>query len=215
MDVSRILPNLFVGPAPKSSRDIICLKQDYEISAILNVQTDEDIPIPPGRGRAGRYDYEYRRNGTANHFMFCQPLGNWRRVSVREQKTAKDWAEEVAKLLDEDFPKVEKVVLVCDNLNTHTIASFYEAFPPRQARAYVERLEIHYTPKHGSWLDAAEIELSVLTKQCLDRRIPNIATLRREVAAWQRGRNASRKGVDWQFTTPKARVKLKRLYPQY
>ena len=172
-------------------------------------------PIPACRGHARRYDYEYRRNGTANHFMFCQPLGNWRRVSVREQKTAKDWAEEMARLLDRDFPKAEKVVLVCDNLNTHTIASFYEAFPPKQARKYVKRLEIHYTPKHGSWLDAAEIELSILTQQCLDRHIPNIKTLRREVEVWQRRRNSSGKGVDWQFTTPKARIKLKRLYPQY
>ncbi len=173
------------------------------------------VPIPVKPGQVERYDYEYRRNGTANHFMFCQPLGNWRRVSVRERKTSKDWAQEMAQLLDEDFSEAEKVILVCDNLNTHKVASFYEAFPPEEARNYAKRLEIHYTPKHGSWLDAAEIELSILTKQCLDRRIPNIETLRREVEAWQRHRNASDKGVDWQFTTSDARTKLKRLYPQY
>ena len=134
-------------------------------------------------------------------------------VCMDEQPT--QFIEEMARLLDQDVPKAEKVVLVCDNLNTHSIASFYEAFPPKQARNYVKRLEIHYTPKHGSWLDAAEIELSILTKQCLDRCIPNIETLRREVNAWQRRRNASKKGVDWQFTTSKARIKLKRLHPQY
>ena len=129
--------------------------------------------------------------------------------------TAKDWAEEMATLLDEDFSEAEKIILVCDNLNTHKIASFCETFPPEQARNYANRLEIHYTPKHGSWLDAAEIELSILTKQCLDRRISDTETLRREVAAWQGDRNASDKGVDWQFTTSNARAKLKRLYPQF
>ena len=172
------------------------------------------VPLPAEPGQAERYDYEYRRNGTANHFMFFQPLGNWRRVSVREQKTSKDWAVEMATLLDEDFPEAKKVILVCDNLNTHKIASFYETFPPERAWNYAQRLEIHYTPKHGSWLNAAEIELSVLTKQCLGRRIPNIETLRTEVATWQRDRNASKKGIDWQFTTSNALIKLKRLYPQ-
>jgi hypothetical protein len=172
------------------------------------------VPLPAEPGQAGRYDYEYRRNGTANHFMFFQPLGNWRRVSVREQKTAKDWAQEMATLLDEDFPEAEKIILVCDNLNTHKIASFYETFPPEQARDYAKRLEIHYTPKHGSWLDAAEIELSILTKQCLGRRIPNIETLRQEIAAWQRDRNASDKGLDWQYPPPEPRPKPTRLYPQ-
>ncbi len=172
------------------------------------------VPLPGAPGRAPRYDYEYRRNGTANHFMFGQPLGNWRRVAVRERKTALDWAQEIAKLLDEDFPEAEKVVLVCDNLNTHKIASLYEAFPPERARAYVSRLEIHFTPKHGSWLNAAEIELSILTKQCLDRRIPNLDTLKTEVANWQTKRNQIDKGVNWQFTTENARIKLKRLYPQ-
>jgi hypothetical protein len=135
------------------------------------------IPVPARPGQAKRYDYEYRRNGTANHFMFCQPLGNWRRVGVREHKTARDWAEEMARLLDEDFPKVEKMVLICDNLNAHTAASFYGTFPLEQARKYVKRWEIHHTPKHGRWLNAAEIELGILTKQCLDRRIPNIQIL--------------------------------------
>ena len=147
--------------------------------------------------------------------MFSQLLGNSRRVSVRERKTSKNWAQEMATLLDEDFPDTKKVILVCDNLNTYKIASFDEVFPPEQARKYTMRLEIHYTPKHGSWLDAAEIELRILTKQCLDLRIPNLETLRREVAAWQRDRNKSDKGVDWQFTTSDARTKLKRLYPQF
>jgi hypothetical protein len=193
-----------------AAHPVVCM-DEQPVQLIEETRT----PLPAKPGQVKRYDHEYRRNGTANHFMFVQPLGNWRRVSVRERKTSRDWAQEMARLLDEDFPEVEKIILVCDNLNTHKIASFYEAFPPGQARNYANRLEIHYTPKHGSWLDAAEIELSILTKQCLDRRIPNIDTLRQEVAAWQRDRNASDKGVDWQFTTPDARTKLKRLYPQY
>ena len=173
------------------------------------------IPIAAAPGQPERYDYQYVRNGTVANFMFSQPLGNWRRVSVRERKTCLDWAEEIAHLLDVDFPDADVVVLVQDNLNTHKIGSLYERFPPEQARAYAKRLEIHYTPKHGSWLDAAEIELSILTKQCLNRRIGDIETYRREVQAWQNTRNNSGKGVDWQFTTNDARIKLKRLYPQF
>ena len=190
-------------------RPVVCM--DEQPTQLIEEIT---TPLPCEPGKPERYDYEYRRNGTANHFMFCQPLGNWRRVSVRERKTALDWAEEIAILLDEDFPDTEQVVLICDNLNTHKIASLYEAFPPQQARDYVSRLEIHYTPKHGSWLNAAEIELSILTKQCLGRRIPDLATLKSQVAAWQNQRNESDKGVDWQFTAKDARVKLKRLYPK-
>lgn len=160
------------------------------------------------------YDYEYQRNGTANHFLFTEPLGSWRRVSVRETKTRKDWAQEMKQLLDEDYPLAQKVVLVCDNLNTHTPGAFYETFEPREARRLVERLEIHYTPKHGSWLNIAETELSVLTRQCLNRRIDDVKMLRREVSAWATLRNGDQSGVDWQFKTPDARVKLKRLYPQ-
>ena len=173
------------------------------------------IPIPASPGRPFRYDNQYVRNGTVTNFMFCQPLGNWRRVSVRERRTQRDFAEEIAHLLDIDFPDVEVVVLVMDNLNTHKLGSLYERFPADRARAYARRLEIHPTPKHGSWLNVAEIELSVLTKQCLNRRIGDIVTFRREVKAWQDTRNASDKGVDWQFTTADARTKLKRLYPQF
>jgi len=147
--------------------------------------------------------------------MFSQPLGNWRRVSVRERKTSLDFAEETAHLLDVDFPDAEVVVLVMDNLNTHTIGSLYKRFPPDKAREYAKRLEIHDTPKHGSWLNVAEIELSILTKQCLNRRIGDIETYRREIEAWQNARNDTEKGIHWQFTTTDAHAKLKRLYTQF
>lgn len=171
-------------------------------------------PLPLEPGKPERYDYEYERNGTTNIFMFSQPLAGWRRASVREKKTARDWAEEIRILLEEDFPHVEKIALVCDNLNTHTPASLYKAFEPDQARALVERLEIHFTPKHGSWLNMAEIELSVFTKQCLKPRMPDLTTLTAEAAAWQQKRNTANKSINWQFTTADARIKLKRLYPQ-
>ena len=162
-----------------------------------------------------RFDYEYERNGTANNFMFTEPLGDWRRVSVRERKTKLDWAQELKHLLDVEYPEAELVVLVADNLNTHTPGALYEAFAPQEARRLLERLELHYTPKHGSWLNLAEIELSVFTRQCLDRRMPDLSRLRAEAAAWTRTRNTAKKSVDGQFTTEKARVKLKRLYPQF
>lgn len=170
--------------------------------------------IEAAPGRVERVDYEYERNGTANNFMFNEPLGSWRKVNVRERKTMIDWAHEIKELLDEDYPEVKKVVLVMDNLNTHKPASLYEAFEPREARRLTERLEIHFTPKHGSWLNVAECELSVFTKQCLDRRIPDIETLRNEAREWYRERNQRQKGVNWRFTTNDARIKLKRLYPQ-
>ena len=190
-------------------RPVICM--DEQPTQLLK-ETREVIPVSPGK--PAREDYVYERNGVAVNFMFTEPLGTWRKVTVRERKTAVDWAHEMKTLLDEDYPDADKVVLVCDNLNTHKSASFYEAFKPAEARRLIERLEIHYTPKHGSWLDVAEIELSVFTKQCLDRRIPDIETLREEATAWYRQRNAGQKSVDWQFTTEKARVKLTRLYPQ-
>lgn len=172
-------------------------------------------PLPPSPGCAMRFDYEYERNGTAVNFLSTEPLTGWRKVNIRERKTAVDWAFEIKELLEVDFPETEKVVVVCDNLNTHTIASFYEAFDPATARRLVERLELHHTPKHGSWLNIAEIELSALTKQCLDRRIPNIETLKQETKAWERTRNQKQKAVDWQFKTDDARIRLKRLYPQF
>jgi hypothetical protein len=176
-------------------------------------ETRTPLPVEPGQPL--RYDYEYERAGTANNFMFIGPLLGWRKVNVRDTKTRSDWAHEIQELLDVDFPDAEVVRLVCDNLNTHNIASLYETFEPEEARRLARRLEIHYTPKHGSWLNIAESELSILTQQCLDRRIPDAEFLRREVTAWYGDRNRNNKLVDWQFTTTDARIKLKRLYPQF
>jgi hypothetical protein len=170
-------------------------------------------PLPPEPGRPGRFDYEYVRNGTANLFMISEPLLGWRHVAVTERRTARDFAEVLRWLAEEIHPEAEKIVLVMDNLNTHKLASLYEAFPPEQARRIAERIEIHHTPKHGSWLNVAEIELSVLSRQCLDRRIESVDELRREVEAWEDDRNERQVEVRWQFTTADARVKLHRLYP--
>jgi len=164
-------------------------------------------------GKTARYDYEYERNGTANLFMATEPLRGWRHVEVTERRTKADWARVIKDLVDVQYPSAERIVLVMDNLNTHTPAALYEAFPPAEARRIVERLEIHYTPKHGSWLNIAEIELSTMSGQCLNRRIPDRETLEREVAAWEEERNALGGPVNWRFTTEDARVKLKRLYP--
>jgi len=188
---------------------VVCM--DEQPTQLIK-ETRRKLAVEPGKPE--RVDYEYERNGTATNFMFTEPLAGWRKVNVRLRKTAVDWAEEIKELLDEDYPDVEKVVLICDNLNTHKVASFYEAFEPKEARRLFERLEIHHTPKHGSWLNVAEIELSVFTKQCLDRRIPDIEILRQEAKAWYGRRNVSQKSVDWQFTTEDARIKLKKLYPQ-
>lgn len=171
------------------------------------------LPIEPGQPE--KYDYEYRRNGTAVNFMFTEPLSSWRKVDIRQTKTMIDLADEIRILLDVDYPDVEKVILICDNLNTHKIASFYGAFEPQEAKRLRDRLEIHYTPKHGSWLNIAEIELSLLTRQCLHRRIPDIKTLQQQAQAWYEKRNVKQKSVDWQFTCEDARIKLKRLYPQF
>lgn len=171
-------------------------------------------PIPAGPGRPTKIiDYEYVRNGTANIFMLYAPLEGRREVLATEQRTTIDYAHAIRHLVDVVYPDAEKIVLVQDNLNTHKPASLYAAFPPEEAHRLLDKLEIHYTPKHGSWLNMAEIELGVLGRQCLDRRIPDRETLRSEVAAWQRRRNQSQAKVDWQFTTADARVKLKRLYP--
>ena len=188
---------------------VVCM--DEQPTQLIK-ETRKSLPTKPGT--LAKYDYEYERSGTANNFMFTEPLGGWRKVSVRESKTKQDWAHEIKSLLDEDYPEAEMVVLICDNLNTHTLGALYETFPPSEARRLAERLEIHYTPKHGSWLNVAEIELSVMTKQCLARRIPELETLRRETLAWAAQRNERQTGVDWQFTTDDARIKLKRLYPQ-
>ena len=171
------------------------------------------LPIPAEPGQVAKADYEYERNGTSNLFMLFAPLENWRHVKVTQQRTRVDWAHLIRDLVDIHFPHAEKIVLVMDNLNTHQLASLYEAFPPAEARRLAEKLEIHYTPKHGSWLNMAEIELSILSRQCLDRRLPDQATLRRQVAAWQAPRNAAAATLNWRFTTADARIKLKRLYP--
>ncbi len=170
-------------------------------------------PLPVRPGSPAKQDSEYERGGVANLFMAFQPLAGWRHVEVTERKTAVDFAAFLLVLSDAHFPKADRIVLVCDNLNTHSPASLYEAFEPAEARRLAERFEWHYTPKHGSWLNIAEMELSVVARQCLDRRIPDLGTLRREVAAWEKARNAAVVKVDWQFTTTKARVKLKKLYP--
>lgn len=160
-----------------------------------------------------KVDSEYTRNGTCSIFAFIEPLGGMHHVSVREHRTAKDWAEEIKYLSDTIYPDTEKIILVMDNLNTHSPASLYKAFPPEEARRILKRLEIHYTPKHGSWLDIAEIELNVMTRQCLSRRIDSIERLRKELSAWENERNSNRAGVDWQFKTKDARIKLASLYP--
>ena len=171
------------------------------------------VPIPAKSGQPARHDYEYERNGTANLFMIYAPLEGWRHVEVTDRHTAIDYAKVLKDLSDTHFANAQKIILMQDNLSTHKPASLYETFPAAEARRLVERFEWHYTPKHGSWLDMAEAELSVLSGQCLDRRIPNKLTLEQEVAAWQASRNKKQVKTDWQFTNADARVKLKRLYP--
>jgi len=187
---------------------LVCMD---ETSKQLTAETRRPIPAAPGR--PARYDYEYERNGVCNLFMFFEPLEGKRHVSVTDRRTKADWAIEIKQLLDVHYPHAQKVTLVMDNLNTHTGASLYEVFEPSEARRLLDRLQIHYTPKHGSWLNMAEIELGVLTRQCLDRRIADKATLASEVAAWQHRRNSAHAKIDWRFTNDQARVKLKRLYP--
>ena len=200
--------------------DVYCLPYDPAIPQVCMDEHPRQLvqevraPLPSKPGQPARYDYEYERKGTAALFLFTEPLAGWRHVSVREHRTSIDWALEIKEVLEMQYPQAEKVRLVCDNLNTHTKASLYKAFPPEEARRLAQRLEFHYTPKHGSWLNLAECELSALTRQGLDRRIPDLETLRRETASWEHHRNANQKGVDWRFTTEEARIKLKRLYPQ-
>ncbi|HYN63997.1 MAG TPA: IS630 family transposase [Candidatus Limnocylindrales bacterium] len=171
-------------------------------------------PLPCGTGRAERFDYEYERNGTANVFLFVEPLRGRRRVEVTERRTRIDWAHQIKQLLDVDCRRAEKVTLVMDNLNTHGPASLYEAFQPAEARRLREKLEIVHTPRHGSWLNVAEVELAVLEKQSIGGRVPDRASLSERTKAWERERNEAKVKVNWQFTTPNARIKLRRLYPQ-
>jgi hypothetical protein len=174
---------------------------------------DTQQPLAMEAGRVQRHDYEYERDGVVNLFMFLEPLEGRRWVDVTQRRTKVDWAHQIKELVDERYPEAEQIVLVMDNLNTHTPASLYEAFDPIEAKRLANKLEIHYTPKHGSWLNMAEIELSVLSRQCLDRRVPDFETLQAEVAAWKERRDATATKIDWRFDTEDARIKLKRLYP--
>ena len=187
---------------------LVCLD---ETSKQLVKETRQPLLARPGAAKA--YDYEYQRNGVSNLFMLFAPLEGWRRVEVTERHTRTDWAQVVRKLVDEDYPDKDRIVLVMDNLNTHHPSSLYAAFEPSEARRIAERLEIHYTPKHGSWLNMAETELAALARQCLDRRIPDQENLGKETQAWQNQRNRQAIRVDWRFTTEDARIKLKSLYP--
>ena len=187
---------------------LVCLD---ETSKQLIAETR--VPIPMKAGRPARFDYEYERNGTANLFMMFAPLEGWRHVEVTDRHAAVDYAQVLKDLADIHFARARIIVLVQDNLSVHSKASLYQAFPASEARRLVERFEWHYTPKHGSWLNLAESELGVLTKQCLDRRIPDKQTLIDEIAAWQHDRNKCHNKADWQFSTKNARVKLKHLYP--
>ena len=176
---------------------------------------DARLPLPMRKGDDLTTDSEYVRNGTCSIFAFIEPLGGKHHVSVHEHRTAIEWAEEIKYLSDIMYPAAKKIILVMDNLNTHKISSLYKAFHPAEARRIIKKLEIHYTPKHGSWLNIAEIELNIMTRQCLQRRIDDILLLQAELAAWETERNAEEKTVNWQFQTPDARIKLKSLYPKW
>lgn len=190
------------------ARPVVCLDE-----TLKQLVKETHRPIPPRPGQPARHDYEYERNGTANLFMLFAPLEGWRHVEVTDHHTAVDYAQILRDLSDKHFPSAAKIVLVQDNLNIHTPASLYQAFPPAEARRLTERFEWHYTPKHGSWLDMAESEIGVLSRQCMDRRIPDKQTLTDEVAAWESQRNKNHTKANWQFTNETARIKLRQLYP--
>jgi hypothetical protein len=214
---------------PESSAEFVCAMEDVlevyhrpydekrpqvcldEASKQLVGEAVQPIPAQPGQPE--RFDYEYVRNGTANLFMISEPLAGWRHVMVTERRTAKDFAEVLRWLAEDVYKHADRIVLVMDNLNTHKLASLYEALEPERARLIAERFEIHHTPKHGSWLNVAEIELSVLSRQCLDRRIESVDELLKELEPWSDERNGRAVGVKWRFTTADARIKLRRLYP--
>ena len=189
-------------------RPLVCLDE-----ASKQLLSDARPPAPMRAGQPARQDSEYVRNGTASLFMVSAPLLGWRHVEVTDRRTCRDFAQVIKTLVDEQFAEAEKVVLVMDNLNTHTLASLYTAFLPAEAKRLADKLEVHYTPRHGSWLNMAEIELSVLARQCLSERMDDKENLKEQVAAWQVRRNASAVTIDWRFTTEDARIKLKRLYP--
>ncbi len=191
-----------------AKRPQVCLD---EMSKQLLAETTECLPMKPGFPE--RFDHEYERKGTCSLFLACEPLGGKRYVKAGARRTKLDWAYFVKDLIDMQYPDAEKIVLVMDNLNTHTPSSFYEAFEPAEARRLTEKLEIHYTPVHGSWLNMAEIELSVLARQCLSDRIPTVEAVQERVGIWQDERNQATSGIDWRFTATDARIKLKHLYP--
>jgi hypothetical protein len=202
---------LDVYTAPHTPEEpLICMDE-----AAKQLVRDERASLPMAPGQPQREDYHYERRDTAAIFLFFDPLRGWRRSSARDSRTRVDWAEEVRRLLEEDYPQAPRVHLVCDNLNTHGIPSLYEAFPAEQAHRLARRLQIHYTPRHGSWLNMAEIELSVMARQCLDRRLGDAARLRSELSAWDAQRNREASKVTWRMTTADARVRLHRLYPQF
>ena len=214
---------------PKSSADFVCAMEDILEVYQRTFETDEVLvcmdetskqhiketraPLPTQPGEAAKFDYEYERCGVSNLFILSAPLEGWRHVKVTDRHTKIDWAELIKELVDKYYPEKRKIVLVMDNLNTHKLSSLYEAFEPAEARRISERLEIHYTPKHGSWLNMAEIEIGVMTRQCLNRRIENQQTLGSEINAWCEQRNKEEIQVNWRFTTKDARIKLKSLYP--
>lgn len=191
-----------------ANRPVICMDE-------TNKQLIGEVRSGQGcrRGCGARYDVEYTRHGTANVFMACEPLAGKRQVQVTDTRKRRDWAQFMKEVLDGPYARAARVVLVMDQLNTHSVASFYAAFEPREARRLAERLEIHYTPKHGSWLNIAEIELSALSRQCLDRRIPEKKTLEKQVRTWTQKRNRTKTRVNWRFKTKDARIKLRKLYP--
>ena len=201
--------------------DIYAMPRDIRFPLVCLDETTKQLvreithPLPRKEGKTERIDYEYQRNGVGTLFMMCAPLEGWRAVDVRTQKKAIDYADCLRALSDEYFPDAEKIILVQDNLNTHKAASLYEAFEPTEAHRLKSRFEFHYTPKHASWLDIAECEFSALGRQCLDRRIPDMKTLTREVGAWVEQRNQSKVKIDWRFTTADARIKLRKLYPSF
>ena len=194
--------------APDPSHPVVCM-DETSVQCVKEVRE----PLPARPGQCERYDVEYERNGVAHLLLFYAPFENWRRVDVADNHAAKQWAEGIRRLVEDDYPDAHRITVVMDNLSTHSGASLYKAFPPELARSLLDKLEFVYTPKHGSWLNMAECEFSVLGRQCLDRRLPDLASVSSEISSWTQARNQSTTPVDWRFTTADARIKLKRLYP--
>jgi len=192
-----------------AKRPVVCMDEKPK-----QLVKETRTPIGCRKGQPQRFDFEYERNGTANVFLFVEPLKGWRRIDATERRTRTDWAQQIKHLLDADYRRAERITLVMDNLNTHSLASLYEAFEPVEARRLIEKLEIVHTPKHGSWLNVAEVELAALEKQSIGGRVPDRESLSTRVKAWERERNKAKVKVNWQFRTADARITLRRLYPQ-